>query len=371
MPKEQEPTQILVVEDSPVYKQLLLKQLEDLKAGFTCRVHCVTTLAEAIALLKQQPCEAVLLDVTLPDSTGFKTLEAIRQAYEDTAIIVLTPEHDEETAVGAIRLGAQDYLIKGEFDAKLLLRVLRYSIERKRTDRAMRLIQDKLIESARFESLARLASSIAHEVLNPLGIIRLGVSALFVNTKLSDEEKQEIRKTIEESILRADAVIQRLRDFSKQQDYRFEPVDPADIVYDVQLLLNNLCNKHNIRFDVSAAPELPPIPADRAMIGQALIQVGMNAITAMGKHGVLTLSVRQRNRQGQLYVVFSMEDTGPGINPEHLPHLFDPFFTTKKNWASLGLGLSVVKGIMDRHAAEISIENREDAGVRVTLVFKV
>lgn len=157
--------QTLLVEDNPSDTLLLRQMLADTtlwKAVLTC----TDRLQSAIKLCQQQPFEVILLDLSLPDSQGYATFERLRQYMPQTPIILLTGFDDQELAVRAVRAGAQDYLIKDEINAHLLIRAMRYAIERKRTEEALR--EHHLRYQALFEN-------------NNIGVLIIGVDGLLVN----------------------------------------------------------------------------------------------------------------------------------------------------------------------------------------------
>jgi PAS domain S-box-containing protein len=121
---------ILLIEDSVAEAQLLMENLHDQSEPIEV-VH-VELLCEGLKLLKSRPFDAVLLDLSLPDSRGLESLSSVKGAVPETAVVVLTGLDDEAIATGAIRLGAEDYLVKGQADSRLLIHSLRYAIERNR-----------------------------------------------------------------------------------------------------------------------------------------------------------------------------------------------------------------------------------------------
>ena len=176
---------VLVVEDNPGDAVLVREALADAgaRAGTPDRfgVARAATLAEGLAHLAEHPVDVVLLDLTLPDSTGLATLRAVRAAAPDTPIIALTGLDDEALALEAVRAGAQDYLVKGQADGVLLVRAITYAIERKRAelDRA-RLAEE---ERARREAEhARKRSDALSETSRLLGTAGLDELAILETT---------------------------------------------------------------------------------------------------------------------------------------------------------------------------------------------
>jgi len=127
---------VLLVEDNPVDSTMIRGLLRAPSAGLRCG-H-VSRLAEALEYLERERPDVVLLDLNLDDSCGYETFRSMREAAPRTAILVLSGSDDEELAIRTVREGAQDYLVKGSFDGKLLLRAIRYALERKYSEEALR-----------------------------------------------------------------------------------------------------------------------------------------------------------------------------------------------------------------------------------------
>ncbi len=126
------PIKILLVEDNPADADLLQEILEE-AIGIEWELISVEFRREAISMLTQQHFNAVLLDLSLPDSHGLETLIRLREVAPDTPMVVMTGLDDEAIALEAVRLGAQDYIVKGHITSQLLVRSLRYAIERSQT----------------------------------------------------------------------------------------------------------------------------------------------------------------------------------------------------------------------------------------------
>ncbi|HKQ32294.1 MAG TPA: response regulator, partial [Thermodesulfobacteriota bacterium] len=140
----------LLVEDNESYARLVVKMLAGGNGGFD--IESVDTLAKGIGFLEEKVFDLVLLDLHLPDSEGLKTFIEIHERYPGIPVIVLTGTSDEDTAVKAVQLGAQDYLVKGEMEILQLSRSIKYALERQRE-----INKRKLTEQALFEEKERLA----------------------------------------------------------------------------------------------------------------------------------------------------------------------------------------------------------------------
>jgi two-component system, cell cycle sensor histidine kinase and response regulator CckA len=127
---------VLLVEDNIIDAKLVTGLLRSASSTLQCR-H-VTQLAEALTYLEMEPPDVILLDLNLEDSAGYETFYRVQQAAGKAAVLVLSGSDDEELAIRTVREGAQDYIVKGTFDGRLLQRSIRYAIERKRTEEALR-----------------------------------------------------------------------------------------------------------------------------------------------------------------------------------------------------------------------------------------
>ncbi|NJK72872.1 MAG: PAS domain S-box protein [Oscillatoriales cyanobacterium RU_3_3] len=154
---------ILLVEDNPADADLLAELLE-LSAGVEWELVLVEFLHEAIGHLAKQPFDVVLLDLSLPDSSGLETLTRLREVAPDTAMVVMTGLDDEAIALESVRLGAQDYIVKGQITTQLLVKAIRYAIERSQTFQMLRESERRF--RAIFDSSFQLT-----KLLTPEGIV--------------------------------------------------------------------------------------------------------------------------------------------------------------------------------------------------------
>lgn len=241
-----------------------------------------------------------------------------------------------------------------------------------------------LIQAEKMETIGTLAAGVAHEVKNPLAIIQLGVDYIAKSKK--DEDITEVTKDIEEAIIRADTVIKGLLDFSASKQLNLKIADLNPVIEESLLLVKHELMKKNIDVVVQYDENLPQVEIDQNKIEQVCINLLVNAINAMNEKGTLTIKTYSEkvekvadylnlSRTGQLLlgdigVVLDIEDDGSGILEDKLDKIFDPFFTTKQAGASIGLGLTVTQNIIRLHNAILNIKNKEDGGVRASVVFR-
>ncbi len=254
----------------------------------------------------------------------------------------------------------------------------------KNANEELRDLQLQVIEAEKHQSVARLAAGVAHEVKNPLAIISMGAEYL-LGVETADPASLEVAQQIREAALRADGVVKGLLDFSVPRQVALELCDLNEIVRRGVALLQGEFTRAEVKVSL-ALGELPEVRLDRTKIGQIVVNILMNAVQAMDGPGTLDISTRVeqitavrspdgRERTsaflaGEMAAILRVEDSGPGIAETHLSKIFDPFFTTKPTGKGTGLGMTVVKSIVDLHHGAIEIKNRPEGGVAVTIAFK-
>ncbi len=162
--REEKRKKILIIEDDEKFVNVLSKQLE--KNNYQV-YHC-GKLSDFMEMFVKGRFDLVLLDLGLPDSTGVKTYNKVSEIVSDIPVVILTGLDDEEIAVGAVKKGAQDYLIKGEVDNKTLLRSLDYAVERSRLLMKLKKLQELVLKSEQIKVLVETAGAAAHEINQPL-----------------------------------------------------------------------------------------------------------------------------------------------------------------------------------------------------------
>lgn len=248
----------------------------------------------------------------------------------------------------------------------------------------LRGVQLQLIEAEKMKMIGRLAAGVAHEVKNPLAILKMGIDFL-KQSPPEDETAQVIIKEMEEAVQRADSVIRGLLDFSRPKQLEKKRANLNALVEDALKLVKV---EMKGAFDVvrELEPTLPEIALDADKISHVLVNLLTNAIHAMGNGGTLTVrtsakqltgvgeniagSTSESFRVGQGVVVLEIDDTGHGIPEDKLSKIFEPFFTTKPTGKGTGLGLAVVKTIIDLHGATIDVCNLPERGARVRIMFQ-
>ena len=248
--------------------------------------------------------------------------------------------------------------------------------------------QLQLIQAEKMESVGRLAAGVAHEVKNPLALLLMGVEYLSVGVREDDPNVPVILKEMRDAIGRADKIIRGLVDFSSERQLKLVSTDLPALVEHVLLLVRHELTRNSVAVELEHEKELPPVLLDSAKFEQVLVNLVINAIHAMRgipdpKLDILIYTdvLKEvpryegsrsvcRLRNGDEVIIFELKDNGTGIASEILPKVFDPFFTTKPTGLGTGLGLCVVRKIIELHGGMVTIENRLDRGAKVRIILK-
>ncbi len=224
--------------------------------------------------------------------------------------------------------------------------------------------QEELVKRERLAALGELSAVVAHEVRNPLGVIFNSLGSLRRILKPSGDAAM-LLDIVGEEADRLNRIVGDLLDFARPHEPSLQPEPLGDIVRDVVDAAGSDPAATGVEVRTDVADELPLVRADARMIRQALLNLVINGLQAMPKGGSLELTVKPVRRGNQTMVQLDVSDSGPGIPAEFAERIFQPFFTTKAS--GTGLGLAVVKRIIDAHRGELSVQNRPGGGTTFTL----
>jgi PAS domain S-box-containing protein len=239
--------------------------------------------------------------------------------------------------------------------------------ERKQAEEIQRKLHEDLVEAEKLAAVGTCAAGIAHEIKNPLAIIIQGVEYLRTCTGF-DALMVEVINRVTNSALRADAIVKGLMSFARQTPMQ---KNSADIIPFIEESLSSMAHKLNakqITMVRQFSPGLPAVNIDGNLIKQSFLNIIANSLEAMGDGGTLTINVANIQKgYDQSYLQISFADTGCGIPEGDIERIFDPFFTTKDARGNAGLGLSITKGIIDKHYGTIWVESRVGEGTRIMI----
>jgi signal transduction histidine kinase len=219
-------------------------------------------------------------------------------------------------------------------------------------------IRSQLLQSERLALVGRLLASVSHELNNPLQAIQNALFLLKEEAGISVQGHQDLGIILSETERMA-ALIERLRSAYRPVRIKdFQPVHLNNLVEDVYALIATHMRHKQIAFEFFPDPELPVISGISDQLRQVVLNLFLNAIEIMKPGGCLRVQTQRLLRQKE--ILFSVKDTGPGIDPEILPNIFEPFITGKST--GTGLGLTITHDIIHQHHGRIQAENHAEGG---------
>ena len=226
---------------------------------------------------------------------------------------------------------------------------------------------DAVVQSERLVTLGKLATTVAHEVRNPLGGIR-GATQLLQMTdddRESDGEIHEYTNVIINEVDRLNRVIEQLLAFGKPHTLTFEPHGIQGLIDDGLSICEPEFSQNRIRVDFAHDEDCPLILINADGLTQVFLNLFRNAIESMENSGVLSVQTSYDTEQGVIQI--RIQDTGRGISPQHASRLFDPFYTTKQK--GTGLGLSISQQIVEEHDGTIEVDVTQPQGTAFVITL--
>jgi signal transduction histidine kinase len=218
----------------------------------------------------------------------------------------------------------------------------------------LRRTQKQLIQSEKLAAIGQLSASIAHEINNPLGIIKNYLLILSESLKKNSPNRSNLQ-VIKEEVDRIARIVKSLLDFCRPKSESMTTLDIAEIINRTVSLVEKQFLKENIVVKRSLPENLPCVKGFEDEIKQVFLNLLMNSKDFMPRGGEIIVST-QKNEDT---VEIEFSDTGPGIPEENMPKIFEPFFTTKEGGKGTGLGLWTCYGIIQRHGGTI-VAKRKD-----------
>jgi nitrogen-specific signal transduction histidine kinase len=240
------------------------------------------------------------------------------------------------------------------------------------TNRQLRRAEADARRAERLAALGQLSAGLAHEIRNPLGVIKGSADMLSRKVSGSEPLVAELAGYISSEVNRLNALVVRFLDFARPSKLELRPERIPEIVDRALEAATASFPNAGVKIERQYTPNLPEIPADPQLCEQVFVNLITNAFQAMLAQDAslaktLRLSIAPEVSNGEPGVAVIVEDSGPGVPPELREQIFNPFFTSKKD--GVGLGLSIVAKIIDDHRGTIRLEDNTPRGARFHVFF--
>ncbi|MEH2305367.1 hybrid sensor histidine kinase/response regulator [Nostoc sp.] len=374
---------ILLIEDNLASARLLQEFLTQAQSQEFTLVH-VTRLGEALQELNQCNYDVILLDLTLPDSQGLSSLPPLISQAPSIPIVVLTNTNDEELAIEAVRQGAQDYLVKRQVNVDVLVRSLRYAIERKQVLESLRTVNETLqnrVEERTAELVkanelnqfkSEFVSMLSHDIRNPLNTILLAAGLLQnQDERLTKEKKlnhlQMIRSAIKNMAKLLDEVTFIGKADSGRLGYELICIDLEAFCRQMVEEVRLIANEKHLTLVFASCGQLDEALWDESLLRHILGNLLSNAIKYSLPGGIVRFELIGQEKT----VIFRIQDSGIGIPQEDQKRLFQPFQRADNvgTIPGTGLGLAIVKKCVDAHGGEIIVNSQVEVGTTFTVTL--
>jgi signal transduction histidine kinase len=356
---------VLLVEDNAGDAELLRIAINRTKDAPRMNLIHFEALRPAIQFISEHPVDLVILDLTLPDSTGMDSLRAIQSVAPELPVIVCTGWDDRSVAIQGIRSGAQDYLFKGSFDYASIVPTIDYAIERQKVRNAVEGNTRQIRKEAEFKK--EILEVVAHDLRSPLAGVLLQLEGI-LNGQLIQDLSPEQRKIFQQMHNNCQQVFQLssglldLESLKSKNFLNFREVDLRPFIQKTFDSFGTWAGRKKIELKLQMSSNFPKIMADPSRMAQALNNFISNAIKFSHEKTKVTVKVSVEGSE----CVISVRDQGQGIPKEDQSKLFCEFSRTRirptAGEESTGIGLAIVKRIIDAHGGRIWVKSSPGKG---------
>ena len=363
---------LLLVDDEDQFRQTIVKRLA--KRGLASDQ--AANGNECLSILEKKSMDVVVLDVKMPGMGGIEVLRNITGKYPKTEVILLTGQASAADGVEGIKSGAFDYLTKPIELEHLFNKIIQAYEKIRRLDAGQKEAEyrkqmaQQMIVTERLASLGTLAAGVAHEINNPLAIIRESAGwmrQLFARDELKDiplhDDFVKALDKVEKGVERASRITHQLLGFVGKSESTISEVNLMELTEEAIQLITHEAQQRDIKILWQMEPSLDTIWSDAYQIRQVLLNLLTNAIHAVNSKGTITIAMEDVGDSQAITV----SDTGQGIPRENLDKIFEPFFSTKSPGQGTGLGLFVSRGIVEKLGGTVQVTSKIGQGARFSI----
>ncbi|MEP6662306.1 MAG: GAF domain-containing protein [Verrucomicrobiota bacterium] len=229
-------------------------------------------------------------------------------------------------------------------------------------------MEEELRQNEKLSAIGLLAAEVAHEIRNPLTVMKMMFHSLDLNFPAKDPRARDA-KIMGEKMDHLNKIVGQILNFARTTEPSFAPVDVNQLLDDLALLVRHKLRNQNVEFVRRLAPDLPPVSGDAAQLAQVFLNLTLNAAEAMPKGGRLTI-VSRLNAQDAKKVLIEFKDTGEGMSRQQQERAFSSLLSTTKPQGT-GLGLALVKRVIETHHGELQIKSKPGKGTTISIGFPI
>ncbi len=381
---------VLVIDDTPINQQILTEILGP--EGYS--LHFAPDGESGLDKAFRLKPDLVLLDLVLPGIMGTDVLDRLKRNLPETMVILTTAYGSEETAIKALRLRVDDYIInKRPFDADEVREVVRRAVTeahlRRENQRLQRELQSKNEELTQSYAKLQLAyeqlkeldkakasffSMVSHDLRHPIAVAKGYLELIQSGPTAIDDETRGYIQVAEQEMRYIAEMVDDVLDLSRMDAGYYQvdcqPLPVSSLLQQARLAFRTQAAQRNISITVEPSENLPLVSADSLRMGQVLSNLIENALKFTPEGGQIVLSAKQVNVQVQITV----RDTGVGIEPGEHEKIFDRFYRIKRGEQvedkGSGLGLAICREIVRLHGGRIWAESELGKGTAFHLTLK-
>ena len=369
---------ILIVDDlisnRKLIRLILSKSVKDIE------IYDVENGTEALACMNDNDIQIVILDLVMPEMSGFEVLKEIKakEKTKDIIVIVNSALDDTDSIREALELGAYDYFTKPftKEEKEIILPLkIKNALKTQQQRRFLRETQEQLIITEKMATIGTLVAGIAHEINTPLSAIKSNLyleKILLQDLKAETEEIINYKQTVNSmqeinqiAIERIMGIVVGLRGFARLDEAAFKEVNLHEGIDNTLLIINNQI-KDRIEI-IKQYGEIQLVACYPMQLNQVFLNVLVNAMQAIEDKGKITISTSCVASK----VYITIEDNGQGISEANIAKIFDPGFTTKGVGVGTGLGLSISYKIIEKHKGKIMVESKLGVGTKIIIELPV
>ena len=346
----------------------------DLRASFGAghayirkpRLHVEESLM-GIVLRRKKPLQVPNVQM----SSGYQSVEVARR--EGLVALLSVPLVFAGQSIGALNVyTGQPYSFSNE-EIRILSALAELSaiaIEKARLYERVVDVEEQLRQNEKLSALGLLAAEVAHEIRNPLTVMKMLYHSLDLKFSAGDPRAKDAR-IMGEKIEHLNKIVEQILDFARTTEPQFTPVSLNQLVDELGLLVRHKLEHQHVQVVHKLHPELPPVLGEATQLEQAFLNLILNAAEAMPQGGTLTIAskvVRRKTRP--THVVVEFKDTGQGMTEEQRRRAFSSVLSTTKRKGT-GLGLAIVARVVETHRGKVKIKSRPGHGTTVSVILPI